>query len=94
MIQDLIANLQTYFFKAGSRGAFAENLTYTFNLLPMYSALDSKSHNIQNLFQAVSHTNLWGTTYYNITREEYKFLADEINRKLHRGAEGFLTNTN
>ena len=90
MIQDLIANLQHYFFNAGSRGAFAENLTYTLNLLPMYAALDSEDHNVQNVFQAVCHTNLWGTTYYNITRKEYKLLADAINKKLHKGAEVFF----
>ena len=89
-IQDMIGQLQTYFFNAGSKGAFAENLTYTLNLLPMYAALDAKIHNVQNVYQAVCHTNNWGTTYYNVSREEYKVLADEINKKLHRGSEGFF----
>ncbi len=47
------------FFGAGSRGAFAENLTYTFNLLPVYAAADSEKHNLQNIYQTVQHTNLW-----------------------------------
>ena len=42
-IQELITHMQTYFFGAGSRGAFAENLTYTFNLLPVYAAADSET---------------------------------------------------
>ena len=81
--QELITHMQTYFFGAGSRGAFAENLTYTFNLLPVYAAADSEKHNLQNIYQTVQHTNLWGTTYYGITREFYKHISDEINRKLH-----------
>ena len=79
--------MQTYFFGAGSRGAFAENLTYTFNLLPVYAAVDCDKHNTQNMYQAVQHTNLWGTTYYGVTRDEYKQLSDEINKKLHKCTE-------
>ena len=75
------------FFGAGSRGAFAENLTYTFNILPVYAAADSEKHNIQNIYQTVQHTNLWGTTYYDITREFYKQVSDEINKKLHKCKE-------
>ena len=26
---------------------------------------------------------MWGTTYYNITREDYKYISDSINKKLH-----------
>ena len=85
--QELITHMTTYFIGAGSRGAFAENLTYTFNILPVYAAADSTEHNVQNMFQAVQHTNLWGTTYYNITRDEYKKLSDEVNKKLHKYSE-------
>ena len=42
------------------------------------------------MYQAVRHTNNWGTTFYNVSREEYKVLADEINKKLHRNSEGFF----
>ena len=89
-LEKLIYSLQLYFFTAGSRGAFAEKLTYTLNLLPMYTALDAEQHNIQNPFQTVQHQNLWGTNYYNVTRDEYKKLADAINTKLHKGAEIFF----
>ena len=75
--------MQTYFFASGCRGAFAENLTYTFNLLPVYAAADSICHSKQTIYNAVQHTNLWGTTYYNVTRESYKYISDSINKKLH-----------
>ena len=67
-LEKLIYSLQLYFFTAGSRGAFAEKLTYSLNLLPMYSALDADQHNVQNIYQTVQHQNLWGTNYYNVTR--------------------------
>ena len=82
-LQELLTHMQTYFIGAGSRGAFAENLTYTFNLLPIYVAADSVNHNLQTINQTVQHTNLWGTTYYGITREFYKQVSDEINKRLH-----------
>ena len=87
MIEELIAKFQTYFFSWGSRGAFAENLTYTFNMLPMYAALDAERHNVLAPIQVIQHTNLWGTSYHNVTRKEYKELADDINKKLHSMAE-------
>ena len=81
--QELIIHLQTYFLAAGNRGAFAENLIYSFNLLPIYVAADAIDHSKQTVFNAIQHTNLWGTTYYNITREEYKYISDNVNKKLH-----------
>ena len=57
-IEELIAHFLTYFLTAGPRGGFAEKLTFTFNLLPMYGAAHSKRHNLQNPYQAVQHTNL------------------------------------
>ena len=92
-LEKLIYSLQLYFFTAGSRGAFAEKLTYSLNLLPMYSALDADQHNVQNIYQTVQHQNLWGTNYYNVTRDEYKTLADTINKKLIISFIGFENDT-
>ena len=89
-VDELIAHFHAYFLRAGPRGVFAEKLITTFNLLPMYSAAHSQRHNKQNQHQAVQHTNLWGTTYYNVTREEYKILADLINKKLHKSTESYF----
>ena len=56
---------------------------YSFNLLPIYVAADSIDHSKQSIYNAVQHTNLWGTTYYNISREDYKYISDNVNKKLH-----------
>ena len=46
--------------------------------------------NVLEPIQVVQHTNLWGTSYHNITRKEYKELADDINKKLHKMSEIFF----
>ena len=80
---DLMLQMKLYFEGAGCRGVFSKTLTFTFNLLPVYNAADSVRHNVQNPYQAVQHSNLYGTTWYNITRQEYKEISDKVNMKLH-----------
>ena len=81
--KDLIIYFHTYFQAAGYRGAFCENLVYTFNMLPVYSNMDSIVHNKENVQAVQVHNDLWGTSYHDIKREVYKRIADGINRKLH-----------
>ena len=45
--------------------------------------MDSIVHNREN-FQAVQpHKDFWGTSYHDMTRENYKRIADNVNKRLH-----------
>ena len=83
--------MQSYFLNAGARGAFCEDLTYTFNLVPVYAATDAALHNELSVEEATQHTNLWGTTYYNITRDQYKRVSDDVNKRLHNNKNEFFS---
>ena len=81
--KELIIYFHTYFQAAGYRGAFCENLVYTFNLLPVYACMDSIVHNRENIQAVQVHSDLWGTSYHDMKREVYKRVADGINNRLH-----------
>ena len=87
--KELIIYFHTYFQSAGYRGAFCDNLLYTFNMLPVYCNMDSIVHNRENIQAVKVHKDLWGTSYHNITRDVYKRTADGINKRLH-GAKNVM----
>ena len=84
--------MQSYFLNHGARGAFSESLVYTFNLIPAYAAADSLLHNQLTMEEVKAHGNMWGTDFYNISREQYKSLADDVNKRLHKIRGEFFIN--
>ena len=81
--KELIIYYHTYFHAAGYRGAFCDNLVYTFNMLPVYDPMDKVAHNKENMQAVQVHKDLWGSSYHDISRDTYKRTADSINRRLH-----------
>ena len=79
--KDLIITFQSYFL--ATRAPFVEKLTYTFNMIPSYCQNDAIIHNQLPLELVTDHTEFWGTSYHNITRDFAREVGNEINRRLH-----------
>ena len=92
VVLKFMSHLQNYFLNHGRSGAFCEDLVYTFNLLPAYAAADSLEHNQLTKEQVEAHHNMWGTHFYNITRPQYKSLADSVNKNLQKIRNEFFIN--
>ena len=83
-VKNLIISFHTYFTSQGKRGYFCEKLVYTYNMMPIYCALDGVKQCTYPAEQVIQHENLWGTSWYPIKREFYKVCSDEINKRFHK----------
>lgn len=89
-IKNLIISFHTYFTSQGKRGYFCEKLVYTYNMMPIYCALDGQQQRKCTAEQVIQHENLWGTSWYLIDRQFYKICSDEINKRLHAGKQSMF----